>query len=76
MVLLKAILLISAFLSVSLRLLAYQNAELLGARADTYNLIAFISMGVCFICAGIWVIIIKKEEKANKDKDTQEENDA
>lgn len=75
MVILKAILLISAFIAVSLRLLAYQNAEFLGEKAAQYNTIAFIAMGVCLACAGIWALIIKKEEKANKEKDAQEEND-
>lgn len=74
MVLLKAILLTSAFFAVSLRLLAHQNAEFLGARADTYNMIAFVCMGVCFVCAAIWAIIIKKEEKANKLKEKEEES--
>lgn len=79
MVLLKAVLLLSAFAAVSLRLLAHKNAELLGATADTMNIIAFISMGVCLLCAGIWAIILKKEEKANKEneeaEDISEDND-
>ncbi len=77
MVILKAILLISAFAAVSLRLLADKNADFLGATADTLNIIAFVSMGICLVCAVIWAIILKKEEKANKEKEEEipESND-
>lgn len=76
MILLKAVLLISAFTAVSLRLLAHKNAEFLGGTADTLNIIAFVAMGVCLICAGIWAIILKKEEKASKtEEDISENND-
>ncbi len=71
MIILKAVLLISAFLAVTLRLLAHKNAEFLGAASDTLNIIAFVAMGVCLVCAGIWAIILKKEEKAQK---AEEEN--
>ena len=66
MIILKAVLLISAFAAVVLRLFAHNNAETLGDTAGTLNIIAFVAMGVCLICAGIWCIIIKKEEKAQK----------
>ena len=74
MVLLKTVLLISAFLAVSLRLLAHKNAEFLGVAGDTLNIIAFAAMGVCLLCAGIWAVILKKEEKANKEKEEASEN--
>ncbi len=74
MILLKAILLISAFTAVSLRLLAHKNTDFLGTTADTLNIIAFAAMGVCLVCAGIWAIILKKEEKANKEKEENSEN--
>lgn len=72
MKLLKAVLLISAFLSVTLRLLTEQNAEFLGDKAAVCDIIAFASMGICLICALIWVIILKKEEKANKNKEEEQ----
>ena len=79
MIILKALLLISAFAAVTLRLIAHNNAETLGDTAGTLNIIAFASMAVCLICAGIWCIIIKKEEKAQKALEeaeaTSEEND-
>ncbi len=79
MIILKAILLISAFAAVSLRLFAHNNAETLGDTAGTLNIIALIAMGVCLVCALIWCIIIKKEEKAQKAAEelqqTSEEND-
>ncbi len=76
MIILKAILLISAFAAVSLRLFAHNNAETLGDTAGTLNIIALIAMGVCLACAGIWCIIIKKEEKAQKAlREESEEND-
>ena len=77
MILLKSILLLSAFAAVSLRLLAHNNAEFLGETADILNIIAFIAMGICLVCAIIWIIILKKEEKANKttEEEISEEND-
>ena len=72
MKILKAILLISAFFAVSIRLLTYENAEFLGESTSLLNTIAFISGGVCIVCALIWVIILKKEEKAEKNKDKQD----
>lgn len=73
MKILKAILLISAFLAVSLRLLAYENAEFLGEKAQLCNIIAIVAAVVCFVCALIWGGIIKKQEKEQKDS---EENGA
>ena len=82
MIILKAILLISAFAAVSLRLFAHNNAETLGDTAGTLNIVALIAMGVCLICALIWCVIIKKEEKAQKaleetdvNNEESEEND-
>ena len=75
MKILKAILLLTAFLAVSLRLLTYENAEFLGEKTVIFNTVAFVSMGVCLVCALIWIIILKKEEKANKGKEKQESND-
>lgn len=76
MIILKAILLISAFAAIVLRLFAHNNAETLGDTAGTLNIIAFIAMGVCLICAAIWCVIIKKEEKAQKSEtEESEEND-
>ena len=75
MKILKAILLLSAFLAVTLRLLTYQDAQFLGDKTVIFDTIAFVSMGVCLVCALIWVVILKKEEKANKAKENQENND-
>ncbi|MBR2411275.1 MAG: hypothetical protein IKB08_06080 [Clostridia bacterium] len=72
MKILKAILLISAFLAVVLRLLAYENAEFLGESAQLYNIIAVVSAAVCLITAIIWALIIKKQEKGLKDDEDQE----
>ena len=66
MIILKAILLISAFAAVVLRLIAHKYGEAFGEAAATMNIIAFVSMGICLVCAGIWCILIKKEEKAQK----------
>ena len=71
MKLLKAVLLISAFLAVTLRLLAHQNAEFLGDKTEICNITAFAAMGVCLVCALIWAVILKKEEKANKSKEEE-----
>lgn len=73
MKILKAILLISAFFAVSLRLLTYENAEFLGETASLFNTIAFVSAGVCVLTALIWILIIKKEEKADKSSEAEKD---
>ena len=71
MIILKALLLISAFAAVTLRLVSSNYAEALGDTAGTLNIIAFIAMGVCLVCAAVWCIIIKKEEKAAKAQEAE-----
>ena len=73
MKILKAILLISAFFAVSLRLLTYENAEFLGETASLFNTIAFVSGGICLLTALIWILLIKKEEKANKNNEAEKD---
>ena len=73
MKILKAILLISAFFAVSLRLLTYENAEFLGETASLLNTIAFVSGGICLLTALIWILLIKKEEKANKNNEAEKD---
>lgn len=76
MIILKAILLISAFAAITLRLVAHKYGEAFGETAATMNIIAFVAMGICLICALIWCVIIKKEEKAQKaETEESEEND-
>lgn len=72
MKLLKAVLLISAFFAVVLRLLAYENAEFLGESAAVYNIIAVVSAAVCLVTAIIWAVIIKKQEKEKKNDENEE----
>ena len=73
MIILKAILLISAFAAITLRLVAHKYGEAFGEAAATMNIIAFIAMGICLVCALIWCVIIKKEEKALKASEAPEE---
>lgn len=76
MIILKAVLLLSAFAAVTLRLFAHKYAEAIGASAEAINIIAFCALGVCLLCAVIWCVIIKKEEKAQKAaEEKSEEND-
>lgn len=76
MIILKAILLISAFAAITLRLVAHKYGEAFGETAATMNIIAFVAMGICLVCALIWCVIIKKEEKAQKaETEESEEND-
>ncbi len=72
MKILKVILLISAFLAVVLRLLAYENAEFLGENTAVINTVAFIAAGVCVITALIWAGILKKQEKEQKSEEDEE----
>lgn len=72
MKILKAILLISAFFAVVLRLLAHENAEFLGESAQLYNIIAVVCAAVCLITAIIWAVIIKKQEKEQKSDEEHE----
>ncbi len=70
MKILKAVLLISAFLAVVLRLFTYENVAFINEAAlKGANIAAFVSAGVCIITAVIWAVILKKEEKKNKEKE-------
>ena len=73
MIILKAVLLLSAFTAIVLRLVAHKYGEAFGETAATMNIIAFVAMGVCLVCALIWCVIIKKEEKALKASGAAEE---
>ncbi len=77
MKILKAVLLISAFLAVVLRLFTYENVAVISeGTLKVANIAAFVSAGVCVITALIWAVILKKEEKKNKEKEkTDEEKD-
>lgn len=76
MIILKAVLLLSAFTAIILRLVAHKYGEAFGEAAATMNIIAFIAMGVCLVCAGIWCVIIKKEEKAKASEAAEEAQEA
>ena len=73
MIILKAVLLLSAFTAIVLRLVAHKYGEAFGETAATMNIIAFVAMGICLVCALIWCVIIKKEEKALKASEAAEE---
>lgn len=71
---LKVILIISAFLGVALRLLAYENAATLGEETtELFNIIGIASCIVCLVVALILVIIMKKTEKKEKEENKEEE---
>ncbi|MBR3767699.1 MAG: hypothetical protein IKL10_05610 [Clostridia bacterium] len=64
---LKIILLISAGLTVALRLFTYENTGFVGEEtARLLNIISIVSAGICLLSALIWVLILKKEEKSKK----------
>ena len=77
MKILKTVLLISAFLAVVLRLFTYENVAFISEGAlKAANIAAFVSAGVCIVTVLIWAVILKKEEKKNKEKEeTGEENE-
>lgn len=69
MKILKLLLLISAGITVVLRLFLHNNSGFLNA--DTIKLLNIISIAaaiICVICALVWVLIIKKEEREGKEK--------
>ncbi len=69
MKLLKILLLLSAGITVVLRLFTYNNADFIDpADAQLLNIVSIAAAAVCLICAVIWIIIIKKEEKRGKEK--------
>ncbi len=73
MKILKAVLLLSAFLSVVLRLFSYENSSFLSEVTVKYlNIAALASMLICIITALIWAIKLKKEEKAKKENTDEE----
>lgn len=73
MKILKAILLISAFLAVVLRLFTYENSGFIGDdTTGIMNVTAIISAVICVISALIWIYLLKKEEKASDEKTDEE----
>lgn len=66
---LKLILLLSAAVTVILRLFSYNNTDFLDENTVTLlNIISIAAAAVCLICAIILIIILKKEEKRSNDK--------
>lgn len=73
MKILKAILLLSAFSAVVLRLFTYENSAVIGEdKAGLLNIAAVAAAVICLISALIWVYLLKKEEKADKEKSDEE----
>lgn len=69
MKLLKILLLLSAGITVILRLFTYNNAEFLdSAEIQLLNIISIAAAAVCLVCALIWIIVIKINEKRGKEK--------
>lgn len=71
-IILKAILMISAFVALVLRFFGYKYAEMLGDKVTLFNIIAVICAVICVVSALIWAYIIKKEEKASNEKEDEE----
>lgn len=73
MVILKAFLLLSAGITVILRLFTYNHAQSLDpATIKLLNIISIVSAVVCLVCALVWICIIKIKEKKNGDKKNEE----
>lgn len=73
MKILKTLLLLSAGITVVLRLFAYNNSDFLGPdTVKLLNIISMVSAAICLICALIWVCILKAEEK--KVQENEKEN--
>ncbi len=69
MKILKILLLLSAGITVILRLFSYNNSEFLDpGTVKLLNIISIVSAAICLVCALIWVIIIKTEEKRGTEK--------
>lgn len=67
MKILKVLLLISAGITVVLRLFTYENSSFMSQEAVRIcNIICIAAAAVCVACAAIWVIKIKKDEKKQK----------
>lgn len=66
----KTVLLLSAAITVVLRLFVYENALSLSTETvKLLNIICVVSAVVCVACASIWVAVLKIGEKKNKKKD-------
>lgn len=77
MKILKAILLISAFLAVVLRLFTYENSDFIGEDSTgLLNILAIAAAVVCVAAALIWAYLLKKEEKASKNENADSEETA
>ena len=69
MKILKFLLLLSAGATVVLRLFAHNNESVLDPETvRLLNIVSFVSAGVCLICALIWIIIIKRQERKEAGK--------
>lgn len=69
MKILKLLLLLSAAVTVILRLFSYENTEFMAPETvKLLNIISIVSACVCVVCALIWIIIIKAEQKKGAKK--------
>lgn len=69
MKLLKVLLLISAGITVVLRLFTYENSSFMSQEAVRIcNIIGVVAATVCVGCAAIWVIRVRKDEKKQKNE--------
>ncbi len=65
----KIVLLITAAITVILRLFSYENAAFITPETlKLMNIISIVSACICVISAVIWMISVKKSEKAEKEK--------
>ncbi len=73
MKILKAILLLSAGITVALRLFSYENQAFLPDKSvEIMNIISFTAAGICIVSALIWVFILKREEKKKREENREE----
>lgn len=74
MKIIKFLLILSAAGVAALRFIGFKYETALSP--DTLHLMTIISIvcaAVCLICAGIWIIQVKREEKKTKQNDTDKE---
>ena len=70
MIILKILLLLTAGATVVLRLFVSENAAFVSPETvKLLNIISIVSACICIVCALIWVVLIKLDEKKKKSAD-------
>lgn len=72
MIILKLLVLLSAAGTLILRFISFKYAETLGSSVELLTHISIACAVVCLISAGLWIALIKKEQKKLADREDEQ----